>query len=171
MWNPGQGQPCFVHPPSYPGFQAITCWDLKVSSAQPPSTQPWGWALFIDMEVHCHSHSFHPYSLESYRELLVTPPVSRARRGSMWSALPPQPLTPTFPWKSWRKMVTIWAFPSGCQVSLLLLHFLETVITTSPGSHVTSRVVLYLRVLKDLPHSRFFCSSHESSGNRKVALF
>lgn len=53
------------------------------------------------------------------------------------------------------------------QSLLLLLHFLETVSTTSPGSHVTSCAVLYLRMPNDLPHSRSFCSCHESSGKQR----
>lgn len=93
----------------------------------------WGWAQKLATQysdsgrstlcwqegLHRHFHSLHTYHLESYRELLFTPPVSRTRRTSMWSAPPHQSPIPTNPRKACRKLANILAFHSCCQVPLL----------------------------------------------------
>jgi len=50
--------------------------------AQPPSARTEGGAPGVDGKVHCgwEVYGLHDHYLESYRELLATPPVSRTRR-------------------------------------------------------------------------------------------
>lgn len=141
-------------------------WDLRW--AQSPATQ------YSDSRRY-HFHSLHTHSLESYREFLVTSPVPRSRRTSMWPAPPPQLPTPSPPGKAWGKLGAIMAFPPGCQVLLLFLHFLETVSPTTyhPLLPTTWQVTLSFFSgdrINERPHSRSFCFTVSQVQDRKAAL-
>lgn len=165
----GQGQQCFERSASFSWLPSNCILGLGGElRAQPPSTQTEEGAPGAGRKAYHHLHGLHTHSLESYRELLVTPPDSRTRRTSVWSA-PSTPASYThLSSGSLKEIGQHLGIPFWLPSPLIVFALLKRLSAQLPPCRPCDRQCCPLsQGTKWLPRSRSFLFHWESSGRQK----